>query len=162
MAASNTALVPYRPITTVTTRSTPLGLTRVFTAQTGTAIATELLYRLLWDILQRVLSSLQGFASKRLDALSAYLDQRNQEREALRLEKLAKKEEALGIVEAVEKLESGKRWKHAMGGWAGGAPGAVCPMTGAPVGGPVGPPWWVKSAAQGWTEAEWKVQAMVD
>ncbi|KAF2501171.1 hypothetical protein BU16DRAFT_555670 [Lophium mytilinum] len=162
MTASSSALVPYRPspTTTLTTRPTSLGLTRVFNTQTGTAIATELLYRLLWDILQRVLSSLQGFASKRLDAFSEYLDKRGQEREALRLgkigEELAKKNEGLGIVDAVEKLESGKRWQGAMG------QGPVCPMTGEAVRGPPGPPWWVKSAAKGWTEAEWRVQAMVD
>jgi hypothetical protein len=161
MAASN-ALVPYSSSfstsTSLTTRSTPLGLTRVFTAQTATAIATELLYRILWDILQRLLTSLQGYAGRRLEALNTYLHERHKEREALRQgkvsEELAKKKEGLGIVEAVEKLDT----------WGHGFPGPACPMTGEarPMRGPPGPPKWVKKAASGWTEAEWMVQVHGD
>lgn len=51
---------------------------RLFTAATGTAILTELLYRLLLDIINRVLDSAQTLASRGLDNLTSYLEQRRE------------------------------------------------------------------------------------
>jgi hypothetical protein len=77
-----TDLVLYRPSPSpnalaLTSASRSLALTsRMFTQTTGTAIATELLYRLLWDILNRLAAHLHKFAVERLDQLGSFLEQR--------------------------------------------------------------------------------------
>ncbi|KAF2795530.1 hypothetical protein K505DRAFT_11801 [Melanomma pulvis-pyrius CBS 109.77] len=131
------SLVLYRPSTALATVSTSpshaLALsTRLFTQQTGTAIATELLYRLLLDVLNRLLSQLQRFATQRLDQLGSFLEQRARERQAARLEdEAAVASGRLQIVEQVGKVALERGFVHA------------CPMTGKAAEGPrarPGPP----------------------
>src|SRR6187549_2006110 len=81
---THTSLTLYRPTPysslSTTSRSGALISSRLFTAQTGTAIATELLYRILIEILNRLFTTFQHFASERLDQLSEYLETRARER----------------------------------------------------------------------------------
>lgn len=146
--AYDQSLVLYQPSSPVTSpRST--SLTRVFNAQTGTAIATELLYRILMEILHRLFNTFQNFASNRLDQLSAYLETKAEERQARRLESVTAKVEenkakSLGIVEQVAKLEEekGQQWP-------------ACPlqqqkMGGGRMHGRPGPPEWVRDAMRRW------------
>ncbi|KAF2022115.1 hypothetical protein BU24DRAFT_458003 [Aaosphaeria arxii CBS 175.79] len=144
---ASSSMVLYRPgpssSLTTTSHSTSLLPARLFTAQTGTAIATELLYRLLMDILNRLIHSLHKFASSRLDQLSAHLEKRAALRQQQHLDAAAAREQGLGIVEEVEKLveRRGFELECPMGGGAGGGMGGI--------GGPPGPPRWVKGVLEG-------------
>lgn len=136
------SLVLYRPSSpsTLATRSTATSLvsSRLFTATTGTAIATELLYRLLWDIVNRLLHSFQAFASERLDRFSSYLEQRANERRLAAQNKKNNDGNELKIVEQVSKLVEEK-------GFGGSFD---CPMSGGQRKGPT-PPRWVQGVLQG-------------
>ncbi|KAF9699079.1 hypothetical protein EKO04_003243 [Ascochyta lentis] len=121
--------------TTLSTRpsATSLISSKFFTQQTGTAIATELLYRILFDIIQRFLTSFQRLASKGMDRCSSWLERKLQERD----ERRAKAKEGLQIVEEVGKLASQRGL-------------ITCPMTGADVnGGGPQPPRWVRGVLEG-------------
>jgi hypothetical protein len=79
----SSALVPYRgqsSPTTLTTstymKSTSLLSSRLFTAQTGQALAAELLYRLLFDIFNRLLATIHRELAHQLDTFSAFLERR--------------------------------------------------------------------------------------
>ncbi|CAI6335874.1 unnamed protein product [Periconia digitata] len=150
------ALVPYRgspsssPSTTLTTTrssSSSIVSSRLFTAQTGHAIATELLYRLLFDILNRLLTHLHRFASRQLDSFSSFLERRWQERvDALSEAREARKrsEEAkkgLGITEEVERVAMER-------GFVKGGDD-VCPIRGGDGMGRRGPPGWVGVVLEG-------------
>jgi hypothetical protein len=94
---SSSVLVPCRGPTasttlTTTSYSSPSLLpVRLFTAQTGHALATDLLYRLLFDIISRLLQVVHRFASKQLDAFSIFLESKSMEwREAREAAKAAK------------------------------------------------------------------------
>src|SRR4051812_26515414 len=82
--AVSSSLVLYRPgpSSSLTTTSTPTSLisSRLFSQQTGTAIATELLYRILFDIINRFLASFQRLASKGMEQASSWLERKMQER----------------------------------------------------------------------------------
>ncbi len=118
---------------------------RLFTQATGTAIATELLYRILFDIINRLIGSLQRLAVKGFDEGTSLLERKLQER---RDRIAAAKEEAENgskIVEEVSKLAEES--------------GFICPATGrkfdnCPTGrrGPPGPPMWVRGVLEGLNE----------
>jgi hypothetical protein len=80
----SSALVPFRgsstPSTLLTTSSyantSALISSRLFSAQTGQAVATELLYRLLFDILNRLLTTLHRTLGHQVDRFSSFLEQR--------------------------------------------------------------------------------------
>ena len=134
------SLVPYNPSTTSTTLSarpsaSSLTPANFFTQQTGTAIATELLYRLLFDIIQRFLASFQHLAAKGMDQCSSWLERKMQER---RERLAATKEGGLEIVEEVSKLAAQRGF-------------ITCPMTGADASGGGGPqpPMWVRDVLEG-------------
>ncbi|KAJ8112129.1 hypothetical protein OPT61_g5437 [Boeremia exigua] len=78
------SLMLYNPpaSSTISTRRSVSSLlpANIFTQQTGTAIATELLYRILFDIVQRFLASFQRLASKGMDRCSSWLERKLQER----------------------------------------------------------------------------------
>ncbi|KAF2735175.1 hypothetical protein EJ04DRAFT_221294 [Polyplosphaeria fusca] len=128
------------------TRSNPSALipSHFFTQQTGTAIATELLYRLLIDIINRCLHHFQHFASQQLDNLSSYLERRSLERQKARLEAAAQAKVSgdggLKIVEEVSKLVDEKEWE--------GAPWERNCVIGGEMG-PRGPPRWMKGVLTG-------------
>ncbi|KAF2656705.1 hypothetical protein K491DRAFT_691750 [Lophiostoma macrostomum CBS 122681] len=142
------SMVLYRPPPTTSSLSTTTGSTsgslistRYFTASTGTAIATELLYRLLFDILNRILHSVQRFTSAKLDQLSIYLERRRLERQNERLEAAravregsADKNGRLRIVEEVGKAAEERGFI------------AHCPMKGDKE---PRPPRWVASVLKG-------------
>ena len=140
------SLVLYRPsppsALTTTSSSRSLISSRLFTAQTGTAIATELLYRLLIDIINRFLSHFQQFASHRLDQFSSWLEQKAQERQQRQLEARAKKESGLQIVEQVGKLAEERGFVCPMG--SGREPQEWMQRRGPPE-----PPMWVRSVLEG-------------
>lgn len=145
MTASQ-AIVPYRPgpSSTLATRSPSLSLipSNFFTQQTGTAIATELLYRLLYDIINRLLGSIHRLASKGFEECSSFIEQKLQERRD-RLA-VAKSNAAAGgskIVEEVGRLV-------VEGGFI------TCPMTGREFEGMgkrgvPGPPPWARGVLEG-------------
>ncbi|KAH7126785.1 hypothetical protein B0J11DRAFT_286378 [Dendryphion nanum] len=139
MTASS--LVLYRPAApsslTTTTRASSLISSRLFNAQTGTAIATELLYRILIDIVNRLLHSFHKFAVARIDQFSDYMDRRANERQqqrqdAARMRKESR-ENGLGIVEEVGKLVEER--------------GFDCPMGQSQ--NPPQPPKWVQGVLEG-------------
>lgn len=151
MAPSN-SLVLYRPsssssLTTSSNSSRSLAPARLFTAATGTAIATELVYRLLWDIIHRLLDSLQRFASDRMDRLSELWEQKMAERKERQNEVANAKAEGngsgkgLGILEEVERLNEERN------------AGLQCPRGGMMnANGPMGPPQpprWVMGVLEG-------------
>ena len=79
----SSALVPFRGSTTATALTTSpyantsaLLSSRLFTAQTGQALATELLYRLLFDILNRLLTTLHRTLAHQLDRFSSFMERR--------------------------------------------------------------------------------------
>ncbi|KAF2034390.1 hypothetical protein EK21DRAFT_85435 [Setomelanomma holmii] len=131
MAASS-SLVLYRPgpSSSLTTQSSATSLisSKRFSQQTGTAIATELLYRILFDIINRFLNSFQRLAARGMEDASSWIDQKMQERR----EKLAAARSGTGgqlkIVEEVAKLTEGNGF-------------IKCPMSGKTDGGPTPPPW---------------------
>lgn len=132
------SLVLYNPSSSTTLSARPSASSLVpanfFTQQTGTAIATELLYRLLFDIIQRFLANFQRLASKGMDQCSAWLERRMQERR----ERLTNaKEGGLEIVQEVGKLATQRGF-------------ITCPMTGADAnGGGPQPPRWVRGVLEG-------------
>lgn len=141
----SSALVPYRssPINTMTLRpqSNTLISSRLFTQQAGMAIATELLYRILFDIINRLLSSLQRLAAHSMDEASTWFQRKLQERrDAARL----KPNNGLQIVQEVGQLAVQQGF-------------ITCPLTGRTMsdakegwrGGPRGPPVWVRGVLQG-------------
>jgi hypothetical protein len=134
MTASS-SLVLYRPgpSTSLTTKSPPTSLisSRLFTHQTGTAIATELLYRLLFDIVNRFLASFQRLASRSIEEATSWLEQKMQERRK-RLQ--AQGTEELEIVQEVGKLAEDRGF-------------ITCPMGGER--GAARQPPWVKSVLMG-------------
>lgn len=149
------SLVLYRPSSstssasvTTTSPNRTLISSRLFTATTGTAIATELLYRILIEIINRLLHSFQNFASARLDQLSSFLERKSLEREEERKRRAdasasSKKGDGkgLGILEEVERLNEDR------GGFA-------CPMGGEHGGyggrrNPPAPPRWVRVVLKG-------------
>jgi hypothetical protein len=103
---------------------------QLFCQHTGTAIATELLYRLLFDIINRFLGSFQRLASKGMEEASSWLERKLQERQQAR----DRATEGLKIVEEVGKMAEQRGF-------------ITCP-----IGGEAGtrrqPP-WVKSVLQG-------------
>ena len=133
-------LVLYRPSPSPTALALPspsrsLALTsRLFTQTTGTAIATELLYRLLWDILNRLATHLHKFAAERLDQLGDFLKQRALVRRA--------------SSRAMESGTGDLKIMSEVGKLAGESGFAACPMGGAE-GNRRRPPGWVLSVLEG-------------
>ena len=113
----SSSLVPYRGPTTSTsttitsTSSSPRSIlpSRLFTAQTGHTLATELLYRLLFDLLNRLLASLHRFAAHQLDTFSSFLERKYVEREAARNEALEKARQA--VQEGKNRGGLRRRWR---------------------------------------------------
>lgn len=137
-------LVPYRApststtVITTSTRTSSLVPSRFFTAQAGHALATELLYRLLYDLLNRLLVSLHRFASKQVDTFSSFLERKYVERQAAQKSALEEARRSLqkpGISEAVEKAAVRRGFVH-------GKDGVACPLTGSDAG-VSAPPGWV-------------------
>lgn len=134
---SHTSLTPYRPPST--SPSTSTSLIPLLTPQ---SIFTELLYRLLFSLLNRALTSLHRFAITKFDSLGGFLERKwGESREARR--EAEKRIERGGVVREVEKR----------GGWGGRE---VCPLTGREggmgggrMGGRRGPPGWVGEVLSG-------------
>jgi hypothetical protein len=125
MTASS-SLVLYRPgsSSSLATKPSPTSLisSRLFSQQTGTAIATELLYRLLFDIINRFLHAFQRVAAKGVEDSISWLEQKMQEpRERLQVAK-HHGTESLKITQEVGKLAQDQGFITCpMGGGAGGA-----------------------------------------
>jgi hypothetical protein len=135
---ATSSLVLYRPgpSSSLTTKPSPTSLisSRLFSQQTGTAIATELLYRLLFDIINRFLASFQRLASRGMEEATSWIEQKLQERrEGLQAAK-DQGAEGLKIVQEVGKLAEDRGF-------------ITCPM-GGQAGGRRQPP-WVKSVLEG-------------
>ena len=114
----------------------------LFSAQTGTALATELLYRLLWDLVNRLLASLHRFAVSRLDRLSDYLQQRAEAKQRERVELQERDKQAApsaqrsALVRELEAADEPVGFLCPMGGrWKDRPPGR-------------GPPPWAERALQ--------------
>ncbi|KAF1841488.1 uncharacterized protein K460DRAFT_168334 [Cucurbitaria berberidis CBS 394.84] len=146
MAASQ-SLVVYRPGASTTLAARPLSASlissRFFTQQTGTAIATELLYRILFDILNRLISSFQRLASKGMQKCSSFIEQKLQEQRDRLAAAKAGAAEGLKIVQEVGKLAEERGF-------------ITCPMTGHTMDAilegkraPPGPPMWVREVMEG-------------
>jgi hypothetical protein len=73
--AGSSASIIARPSTTSIISS------QLLSQQTGTAIATELLYRLLFDMINRFLASFQHLASKGMEEASSWLERKVRERQ---------------------------------------------------------------------------------
>jgi hypothetical protein len=137
MTASQ-SLVLYSASTSATLSPRPSASSLVpadfFTRQTGTAIATELLYRILFDIVQRFLATFQRLAAKGMDQCSTWLERKIQERR----ERQANAPNGdLDIVQEVGKLAARQGF-------------ITCPMTGADTnGGGPQPPRWVRDVLDG-------------
>ncbi|KAF1913860.1 Metallo-dependent phosphatase-like protein [Ampelomyces quisqualis] len=133
---TSSSLVLYRPNLSSSLSSKPSSTSLIpfpsFTHQTGTAIATELLYRLLYDIMNRFLASFQRLASRGVEEASSWIERKLQERRE------AKATKGSMIVEEVGKLTQQRGFRNAcpIGGDRGGK--------GAPQ-----PPLWVKSVLVG-------------
>lgn len=112
-----------------------------FTQQAGTAIATELLYRILIDIINRVLHSVHRLAAKGMDECSSYIERKLQERRERLAASEKKATEGRTIVDEVRKLAEER--------------GSItCPLGGVRMGEDTGrspppPPMWVKSVLEG-------------
>ena len=143
--SDSSSLVLFRPKPSASLKlsSSPASLisSRLFSQQTGTAIATELLYRILYDILNRCLISLQHLASRSIEECSSFIERKISERR----ERLAAAKAAgnLGIVEEVSKMAQDSGF-------------VTCPMTGRQMDGrmggrmgPPGPPMWVRAVLEG-------------
>jgi hypothetical protein len=148
------SLVPYTPATTPTSlyprRSvSSLVPASFFTHQTGTAIATELLYRLIFDILNRVLMTFQRLAARGVDEGAAWLGRKMVERRERRRRTTATADadadarEGLGIVEQVGKAAVGRGF-------------VTCPLGGVEASRGAGgrgrgpqPPRWVRGVLEG-------------
>jgi hypothetical protein len=137
MTASS-SLVLYRPGSSspLTSKPSPTSLisSRLFSQQTGTVIATELLYRLLFDIINRFLHAFQRLATRSMEEATSWIEQKMQERrERLRIAK-DQDTERLRIVQEVGKLAQDQGF-------------ITCPM-GRETGGARQPP-WVESVLKG-------------
>jgi hypothetical protein len=137
MTASS-SLVLYRPgsSSSLATKPLPTSLisSRLFSQQTGTTIATELLYRLLFDIINRFLHAFQRIAARGVEDATSWIEQKMQERRE-RLQ--AAKDhgiEPLKITQEVSKLAQDQAF-------------VMCPMGGEAVG--TRQPPWVKSVLEG-------------
>ncbi|RYO27644.1 hypothetical protein AA0113_g7748 [Alternaria arborescens] len=146
MAASS-SLTLYRPgpSNALSTRSysTSLISSRLFSQQTGTAIATELLYRILIDIINRFLCSFQRLASRGIDEASSWMERKLQERRDNLNAAKANAREGLKIVEEVGKLVEHRGF-------------VTCPMTGHAMDATAegkrelpGPPQWIRGVLAG-------------
>jgi hypothetical protein len=137
MSASQSLVLYSAPTpTTLTTRPSASSLIPAdfFTRQTGTAIATELLYRILFDIVQRVLATFQRLATKGMDQCSTWLERKMQERRERQAVAASKR---LGITQEVGKLAARQGF-------------ITCPMTGADTnGGAPQPPRWIRDVLEG-------------
>lgn len=132
------SLVVYSASTSTTLSTRPGASSLIpahfFTRQTGTAVATELLYRVLFDIIQRFLSTFQRLAAKGIDQCSTWLERKVQER---RERQANAANEGLEIVPEVGKLAAQRGF-------------ITCPMTGADTnGGGPQPPRWVRDVLDG-------------
>lgn len=136
MTASKTLMLFSPPTTqTTSTRSSVSSLipANLFTQQTRTAIATELLYRILFDIIQRVMTSFQRLASKGIDQCSSWLERKMQERR----ERQEGARDGLGIVQEAGRV-------------AARSGSITCPMIGVDTdGGRPQPPRWVRGVLDG-------------
>jgi hypothetical protein len=130
MSASS-SLVLYRPgpSTSLSKTSSPASIisSRLFSQQTGTAIATELLYRILFDIINRFLTSFQRLASKGMEEASSWIEQKMKERRERLAAAKNSATDGLRIVEEVGKMAEGNGF-------------IKCPM-GGERSGPTPPPW---------------------
>lgn len=129
----------------MTARSSASSLisSRLFSQQTGTAIATELLYRILIDIINRFLSSFQQLAARGMDSASTWMERKMQERRDRLDAAKAGAGEGLKIVEEVGKLAEERGF-------------VTCPVTGRVMNagiegarGPPGPPQWIRGVLKG-------------
>ncbi|CAG5179083.1 uncharacterized protein ALTATR162_LOCUS9024 [Alternaria atra] len=144
---TSSSLMLYRPgpSNSLSTRSYSSSLisSRLFSQQTGTAIATELLYRILIDIINRFLCSFQRLASRGIDEASSWMERKLQERRDRLEAAKAGAEEGLKIVKEVGRLAEERSF-------------ITCPMTGHAMDsrvegkrGPPGPPQWVRGVLAG-------------
>jgi hypothetical protein len=135
----SSSLVLYRPgpssSITSTSRASSLISSRLFSQQTGTAIATELLYRILFDIINRFLATFQRLASQGMEEASSWLERKMRERRE-RLQAAKDTTGGLGIMAEVNKAAKDR-----------GSVTITCPL-GGETGGKRQPP-WVKSVLQG-------------
>jgi hypothetical protein len=122
--ARSSASIVARPSTTFIISS------QLFSQHTGTAIATELLYRLLFDMIDRFLASFQRLASKGMEEASSWLKRKVQERQQAK----DRATEEPKIVEEVGKMAEQRGF-------------ITCPM-GGNAGARRQPP-WVKSVLEG-------------
>ncbi|KAF1933968.1 uncharacterized protein M421DRAFT_147 [Didymella exigua CBS 183.55] len=137
MTASQ-SLVPYSAPTSIMLSSRPSASSLIpagfFTRQTGTAIATELLYRILFDIVQRFMATFQRLAAKGMDQCSSWLERKMQER---RYRQANSEDRRLEIVHEASKLAARQGF-------------ITRPMTGADTnGGGPPPPRWVRDVLDG-------------
>lgn len=130
MTSQSLTLYHPSPPSCVTSNPAKLSLSRLFSAETGTHLATELIYRILLAICQRFLNSFEAFAVRRLDDFSAFLER--------------PKTDGSKIMEELEARESN-----------GKGEGFACPLGGKGSGRwaeggrkPPGPPRWVREAAE--------------
>jgi ElaB/YqjD/DUF883 family membrane-anchored ribosome-binding protein len=135
---SSSALVHYRsgPSSSLTTSPSASSIisARLFSQQTGTAIATELLYRILFDIINRFLTSFQRLASRGMEEASSWIEQKLQERRERLQEAKDRASKGLKIVDEVGRMAEQRGF-------------ITCPM-GGEAGGARQPP-WVKSVLEG-------------
>jgi hypothetical protein len=143
--AISSSLVLYRPgpASSLTTSSSRTSLisSHLFSQQTGTAIATELLYRILFDIINRFISSFQRLTSKGIEEASSWIEQ-----------KMAERRDKL----AAAKCDAGDDLKivKEVGTIAQESGFIACPM-GRTMGGEAGarfaptPPMWVRGVLEG-------------
>jgi hypothetical protein len=131
---SPSSLVLYRssPIFSLIARpsTTSMISSHIFNHQTGTAIITELLYRLLFDIINRFLASFQRLASRGMEDAYSWLEWKLQERQQAK----DRATQRLTIVEEVGKMAEQRGF-------------ITCPM-GGEIGAKRQPP-WMKSVLKG-------------
>lgn len=137
MTASQ-SLVLYRAPTPTTLSTRPSASSLIpadlFTRQTGTAIATELLYRILFDIVQRFMAKFQRLAAKGMDQCSTWLERKMQERRERQTGAASK---GLEITQEVGKLVANQGF-------------ITCPMTRVDTnGGGPRPPRWIRDVLEG-------------
>ncbi|OAL56886.1 hypothetical protein IQ07DRAFT_675012 [Pyrenochaeta sp. DS3sAY3a] len=108
MTMPSQALIRYRPAASAALVTMPssgsLVSSRFFTQQAGTAIATELIYRILIDIINRVLHSFHRLAAKGIDECSSFIERKLQERREGLIASKKKDTEGRTIEEEVRKL----------------------------------------------------------
>ncbi|KAG9189571.1 hypothetical protein G6011_06439 [Alternaria panax] len=144
-AYSSVTLYLPGPSSSLSTRSYSSSLISscLFRQQTGTAIATELLYRILIDIINRLLCSSQRLAARGIDEASSWLGRKLQERRDRLDTAKANAGNGLKIVEEVGKLAEERGF-------------ITCPMTDRAMDTriegqrrPPGPPQWVRGVLAG-------------